>query len=247
MPDTDKANAYLSWITFKNAVDGFGQGLPNRVDRSVFPGLAGGVQYQLIAALRFFRLIEDDGRPTAALRALAVADEAERKKQLGALFRERYPVLFALDLTKTTPAELDEKMTEATGLTGTTRTKAVRFFLAGLRYLEIPVSPLLAKKQPTNGGGGGPRKHRPRNKASKPAAEAVAPAAGAPVGGTWKTIKLKRGETVTLSATADFFAMAPDDRDFLFGIVKQLEDYERTVAPSSALSGQSQTDAGGEE
>jgi hypothetical protein len=244
MPDNDKANAYVSWITFKNAIDGFGQGLPNRVDRSVFPGLAGGVQYQLIAALRFFRLVEEDGRPTPALRALAVPDEAERKKQLGALFRERYPLLFALDLTKTTPAELDEKMTEATGLTGTTRTKAVRFFLAGARYLDIPVSPLLAKKQPTNGGGV-PRKHRPR-RPPKPAPAPVPAASGAPVGGTWKTINLKRGETVTLSATADFFAMEPDDRDFLFGIVKQLEDYERKVG-ASIPSGQSQTDQGGEE
>lgn len=244
MADNDKANAYVSWITFKNAVDGFGQGLPNRVDRSVFPGLAGGVQYQLLAALRFFRLIEDDGRPTAALRSLAVPDEAERKKHFGALFRERYPLLFALDLTKTTPAELDEKMTEATGLTGTTRKKAVRFFLAGARYLDIPVSPLLAKKQPANGGSA-PRKHRAR-KAPKPAAEAIPVAAGAPAGGTWKTITLKRGETVTLSATADFFAMQPDDRDFLFGIVKQLEDYERKVE-ASIPSGQSQINMGGEE
>lgn len=243
MPDVDKTNAYVSWTTFKNAIDGFGSGLPNRVDRSVFPGLAGGVQYQLIAALRFFGLIEDDYKPSPALRRLAVPEEEERKKQLGVLFQEHYPL--DLDLTKTTPAELDERMTAITGLTGSTRKKAVRFFLAGAKYLDIPVSPLLAKKQPTNGGAARkPRRGRNKAKAGADAALQAGPFVSAATG-TAKSIKLKRDEVVTLHATADFFAMDPEDRDFLFGIVKQLEEHERKL--SAAPSGQSQTDAGREE
>ncbi|HEY6322670.1 MAG TPA: hypothetical protein VJA16_14030 [Thermoanaerobaculia bacterium] len=90
----------------------------------------------------------------------------------------------------------------------------------------------------------GPR----RQKAFTPAAleDQEQAAATRRVGGTAKSITLRHGEVVTLSATADFFAMEEEDQVFLFGILKQLKDYERKSL-SRVPSGKDQTDAGGEE
>src|SRR3989442_1209300 len=121
--------AYVAWGTVRNSLDGFSQAVPNRIDRTVFPGLSGGTQSQLLAALKFLGLITSEGKPTPALHGVAVPDEAARKKKLEAIIRDKYADLFSLDLMKTTPALLEEKMRESYNVSGSTRDKAVRFFL----------------------------------------------------------------------------------------------------------------------
>src|SRR3954447_22135036 len=148
--DTNVGAVYVGWNTFNNAIATLIQAMPNRIDRTVFPGLAGGVQGQLLTGLRFLGLIAKDGKPTDALRALAVRDEPERKKQLAKILNQSYPDLFALDLSKTTEGELREQMSKSYGVAGATTDRAMRFFIAAARYAGIPISSHVKVSAPAN-------------------------------------------------------------------------------------------------
>jgi len=209
-------------------MDNLAQGIPNRVDRSAFPGLAWGVQAQLLRGMKFLGLIDDDSNPTAALHAVAVSDEAARKEKLKVILRERYANLFALDLMKVTPAQLTEQMGVSYNVTGATRDKAVRFFLAAVEYVGIPVSRLF---KPKMGNGAAPGRRRRAGRPPKSAAitgpEATGPDA-APPGGTTRVVKLKSGGTLTVLASLDLFSLSPADRTFVFELIDRLEQYERS-------------------
>jgi hypothetical protein len=230
MADEAKAAVYVAWSTFKNALDGLAQGIPNRVDRSAFPGLAGGVQSQLLAGMKFLGLITDDHHPTKALHLVAVPDEAARKEKLAQILRDRYSELFALDLMKVTPAQLAEQMGASYSVSGATREKAIRFFLSAVEYVGIPVSRLFKSKS-GNGTASARRRRpvRPRGPVSAgdptPGAE---PGPVQPGGGTTRVVKLKSGGTLTVLASLDLFSLSPTDRTFVFELIDRLEKYERT-------------------
>lgn len=228
--DEKATAAYVAWGTVRNAIEGFVQAVPTRIDRTVFPGLSGGTQSQLLAALKFLGLITSEGKPAPALHGVAVPDEATRKKKLEAIIREKYADLFALDLIKTTPALLEEKMQESYNVSGSTRDKAVRFFLGALEYLDISVSPLFKRS-----GGNGPVVPRKRRGAAKPkgapdAGESILhdPGSAQPAG-TSRVVKLKSGGTLTVSASLDLFSLMPADRKFVFELIDRLEEYEKST------------------
>jgi Family of unknown function (DUF5343) len=245
MTEDLKQNAavYVGWASFKNALEQLSQSLPNRLDRSAFPTHPWGVQSQLLAGLRFLGLIDTEGVPTPELHQLAVPDEEERKRQLARIMRERYADLFALDLTKATPAQVSEKMGDSYRAVGDTREKAVRFFLSATDYLGIPKSPLLKSKSSANGGS--PRKKKGGKKGRAQAETLIPPAAppAIPEAGTARVFKLHTpGGELTISTKPGFLALVAADRRLIFDLMDQVEAHE-TKAPS----GQSQTNAGGEE
>src|ERR1700733_5151148 len=56
---------YVAYKTFANTLASLREsGLPDRIDRSVFPGLAGGTQSFLMSALKFMGLIIGEGTPS---------------------------------------------------------------------------------------------------------------------------------------------------------------------------------------
>lgn len=228
MADEKQAAVYVSWLTFKNALEGLVQGIPNQIDRSTFPGLSGGVQSQLFAAMKFMGLTNEDGKPTATLETLAVADEAERKEKLKQILRERYADLFALDLLKTTPNQLTETMGSSYGVSGDTRGKAVRFFLSAASYVGVPMSRLFKVPGASTVSNGAPRKKRKlspkvvgvthnledEEEEQKPS-------------GTSRAVTLRSGGTLTLAASLDLFQLTPADRNFVFELIDKLEAYEK--------------------
>jgi Family of unknown function (DUF5343) len=214
---------YVGWSTFKNAIDTLAEAMPNRIDRTVFPGLAGGVQGQLLTGLKFLGLVAEDGKPTPALLALAVRDQAERKKQIDKILRASYPELFTLDLTKTTPGELREKMGESYGVSGATLDRALRFFITAAENAGIALSAHVSKVKAANG----PASQR-RRRTAKPRIEIPALAVPPPgAGGTSKSVSLASGGTLTISASLDLFSLTPEDRKFVFTLIDQLEGYEK--------------------
>lgn len=235
IPASDETTtaAYVAWGTVRNALEGFAQAVPTRIDRTVFPGLSGGTQSQLLAALKFLGLITSGGKPTPALHGVAVPDEATRKKKLEALIRDKYAELFGLDLMKTTPALLEEKIQESYGVSGSTRDKAIRFFLGALEYLAIPVSPLFKRS-----GGNGTVVQRKRRGTARPkvatdTGEAIPHnTESAPAAGTSRVVTLKSGGTLTVSASLDLFSLIPADRKFVFELIDRLEEYERGTQTS---------------
>jgi len=214
---------YVAWLTFKNAVEQLTEHLPNRVDRSVFPSMAGGVQNQLFAALKFLGLTGDDGRPTQILRELAVSDEATRKQRLAMILRERYAALFKLDLTKTTYNELTEQMGVSYGVSGSSRKKAVRFFLTAADHVGVPLSPHLKSRGSDAGGTPTPRNRRNR---ATPKDDTKPRATPTPTGSNSREVRLKSGGTLTLTASVDFLTLDQADRDFVFKLIDDLKQYE---------------------
>jgi len=218
------AAVYVAWATFKNALDALAQFTPNQIDRSTFPGLAWSVQNQLFTGLKFMGLMDDKGKPLTALQKVAVTDEAARKRELERIVRDRYAEVFKLDLIKTTPDQLKEEMARVFSIRGDTCEKATRFFLSAVEYTGIPVSPLFKTRASANGAST-PRTRRRSANRQKPAPEPQLPPTQGQ-GGTTRSISLKSGGTLTVSATVDLFSLVPSDREFVFGVIDKLAEYE---------------------
>ena len=62
---------YVSYRTFRNFLELLKEGLPSRIDRSVWgPRYSGTTGQQLMTALKSLRLITDNGVPTQKLEEL---------------------------------------------------------------------------------------------------------------------------------------------------------------------------------
>lgn len=238
MAETEKRTAavYVSWGTFTHALEQLSQAVPpNRLDRTVFPGMAWAIQNQLFSGLRFLGLMDDKNRPTADLEALATTDEVAKKAKLGEILRNRYADLFALDLKKTTPGELAQKMSDSYGANGDTREKAVRFFLNAAEYVGIELSPLFEQSKKSNNSSlntRSPRKKPPRRPRSSNSISDDPTLVNNNVG-TSKTIKLQSGGTLTLVGTLDLFSLNPADRKFVFELIDKLDQYNTDTQAKS--------------
>jgi hypothetical protein len=134
---------YSSYKTFGTFLERLGPDLPNRVDRSVLGHMSGANQYQLLAALRYLRLVSQAGVVTERLRDLVKADGASRQDILRRLITEAYPFLFeGFDLKRATMHEIEVRFAAA-GASGDTIRRCVSFFLGVARDCGIQLSPFL--------------------------------------------------------------------------------------------------------
>lgn len=203
---------YVPFRTFLAALETLERGCPNQLDRSVWPSSSGAIQGQLLGAFRFLGLMDENHSPTAALAEL-VTKRAARREVLRALIERNYRTLVALDLARTSPRQLDEAIRQF-GLSGATHRKAVSFFLQAAQFAGLPLSVLLKAKTRTAAFG--------RKRAAPPASSAAETAA-APVA---KTVRLRGGGTLTVTASLDLFALAGEDRQLVFDLIDRLQEYE---------------------
>jgi hypothetical protein len=140
------------------------QGVPSRVDRSVLTRFSGVVGAQLMHALRFLGLIEDDGRPTQRLNELVNAHGAGRwPETLLELLREEYAPMFAIELETATPSHFNGAFRKAFPAADAVVQKCVTFFLYAANDAGVKISGRVLK-------GRKPRSLTPpRRKAAKPA------------------------------------------------------------------------------
>ncbi len=237
MADDSVAAVYVGWTTFNNSIENLAHGIPNQIDRSTFPGLSGGVQSQLLSGFKFLGLMTADNKPTQALISLAVPDEKARKEALKTILQEKYAALFALDLGKTTPNQLNETMGASYGVTGDTKEKAVRFFLSAAQHVGIHLSRFLLKAQPGSPAVNGNRPARPRRTASKSKSGSANndDATQNPLQpGTSRSVELRSGGVLTISATLDLFSLSAEDRKFVFELIDDLEKYAKEVGSPPA-------------
>lgn len=231
MADEEKrAAVYVSWSTFKNSLDQLAKGMPSRIDRSVFTGLAWNVQSQLFAGLKFLGLLKGEDEPTPTLDDLVKGTEEERKAKLRKVIEEKYSELIAIDLTKATRAHFEEELGRLYGVSGDTREKAARFFLSAASYVGIPLSSFIAPPKdgspaPRRVRSGAPRRSQRKSNGTPATPPLSAPSTPAAPSGTSKSIELTSGGTLTLSATLDLFALNSEDRKFVFELIDKLDGY----------------------
>jgi hypothetical protein len=221
--------AYLPFKTFLSAIETLEHGLPKKIDRTIWRSQSGITQSQIMMALRFFGLLNDQDEPTAALQRL-VDQKDKRKEMVGSLLRHSYRSIIEHDLTKMTPKMLDEAMEEY-NVSGDTKRKAVAFFLRAAKFAEVPMHPLLAAQIRNTAGAGKRRKKA----AAKPSMKGhyvaniggVAGVAHDSPRGSTKTVRMSGGGYITLSISADPFTLPAEERQFVFDLIDKLQKYQR--------------------
>ncbi len=140
---------YLSYVTFKSTIQGLALDgkIPRQIDHSVFPTLSGSTRKTVIAALRFFDLIEDSGAPTERLVKLVHADEPQWKEFLEVLLTDRFPEQINV-LPDASPKSLRDSFAGSFGRIGASLVEpSVRFLVAAARDAGIPVSGRLTQRK----------------------------------------------------------------------------------------------------
>jgi hypothetical protein len=235
MDENKKATVpYLPFKTLLGVLDSLdSHGMPNKIDRSVFPSQSGVMQGQIMSALRFFDLIDDLGNPAKELESLA-SEKDKRQENLKPLLTKHYHDVIKIDLTKASPSQLDQAF-DAYGIGGDTKKKAKSFFIKAAQFVGLPLSPLITRKTRSSSG---PR--RKRNTSAKAnveepqsnGAERSTPASS----GMNKTITLRSGGELTLSLSVNLFDLQGNERNFVFGLIDQIQDYEKGSSKPQPLS-----------
>lgn len=236
---SDKATLSAAYIPFKTLLTALNylreHGVPNVIDKTVFPTMSGVVQSQTISALRFLNLINDTGIPSDRLKEL-VANEDMQPGLIAAVLEGAYPDLFAGNLAGMSPSQFDNIFTAETyGVTGDTLTKAKTFFLKAAEYAKVPLSSHLTRRSRKSST----RKKRvavPKGKEHNSGGQSSTATttntgqntSGQTTTGEHKTtVNLSNGGSLTLSLTVNILELRGNDRKFVFDLIDKIEAYEK--------------------
>lgn len=116
--------------------------MPAVIDRGLLSKRSGSEQSALIATMKWFGLIDENGAPTQLLRDYIAADEETAPTMLNQMVRQSYSAVtdgtFALESATTNM--LAEKFREYE-ISGSTLSKSISFFLSAAKDGGIVVSP----------------------------------------------------------------------------------------------------------
>jgi hypothetical protein len=141
---------YVSYRTFQNFLVNMKHEMPARIDRSYWDtaSVSGSTGTQLLAALRFFGLVDIDNVPTPRLRQLAASEGSRRSELLRQIGGESYDfILKSLDMKSATYQQLTECFQHNCQLTGDVSRKCIKFFILYANAAEIPLSSYITKKK----------------------------------------------------------------------------------------------------
>lgn len=138
------------YIAYKTLQTLFGDlkvhGLPPQIDRSVLTRFSGGVQGQVMIALRVLGLVDDKNVPTQKLASLVDAHETDRyQAAIKSLVEETYPYVLSIDLASATPSMFTKAFSEATGAGEESLRKCRAFFLSAARDAGITIGSRIEK------------------------------------------------------------------------------------------------------
>jgi hypothetical protein len=160
---------YVAFRTFLNFLDWLHEaGVPTRIDRSFWgERLSGAYGFQLMAALHFLHLIDDDNKPKPELETMAL-DLDRRKATLRERLEESYAdAIGAINLEKATHGELEDRF-RIYDIAGETLRKALVFFIHAAGYAGMPLSAHITKKtRGMRGNGAKKRGHPAKRKSSQ--------------------------------------------------------------------------------
>ena len=219
---------YVSFKTFQSGVQALRHhGLPGKIDRSVWASKSGADQAALLSAFRFLGLIGPDGITQPPLEMLAKAGEAtaEEKNILRGVLNHAYADLFKENLETLTPAQFSEAIGKY-GSQGSTRDRAMRFFVKAAAFCDIKMSGRLTarKTRSVNARGNGANAQR---KGRKPEDDTPNPPQDTQGASAMKVIKLPGAQGVlVLSGTFNLFELAGSERELVFNIIDSMKDFE---------------------
>lgn len=139
---------YISLATLKSLVQKLKETtVPPRIDGSVLKNYAGSTAAQLTAALRYLKLIQDNGTTTPMLIKLVNAyDTPQWSEVMHSVMQPAFdPIVHDLPLAKATYGMLREKFTEW-GAEGEVLDKCVRFFESAMTESGVQLSPLILNR-----------------------------------------------------------------------------------------------------
>ncbi|AAW40026.1 DUF5343 domain-containing protein [Dehalococcoides mccartyi] len=152
---------YVSYRTFLNFLLGLQEAIPSRLDRSFWGDKwSGSTGTQLMAALRFLGLADNEGMPREKLRRLVDAKGEDRTLILRQIALEGYEFVFnsSADPESLTYAQLEELFHNSFKVADDVVRKCIKFFLGLAEDADIPISPFVTKKSRTARSGAGTKK-----------------------------------------------------------------------------------------
>lgn len=219
------AAAYIPWKSLITSTQVLEQGLPRRLDRSVFTTFSGSMRSWLISAYYFLGFIDSAGNVQESLREW-VGNADKRPQMMLAILRAKYPALMTLAAEPGTPQQM-QKAFEVLGVTGTTAQRSIKFFIDACDFAGVPV-PASWKKvrlsfkstrssQARRGSGitgnaGRAAKQEKDDDDDEPR-------------GPGETVHLRSGGKVTMIIDANLMRLSSADRDWLFGLIDQFQQY----------------------
>ncbi len=142
---------YISYRLFRNFLERLQQGIPARIDRSYWEReglLSGSSGTQLMAALRYLNLIDENGRPQERLKPLVFATGPQKTALLREIARESFSFALegSLDPQNATYAQLEELFSEKFQLNGQLSRKCLKFFCEISNDSGLQLSPFITKR-----------------------------------------------------------------------------------------------------
>jgi len=218
--DTAIAAPYLPFKTFLGSLDPFSQGIPPKIDRTLW-NQSGFVQGLIMNAYRYFHLVDANDKPTPQFQQLVKSKNESRKAEVKKLIEIGYPEIVAMhDLATMTPKMLDE-LIEKYKVTGETKKKAVTFFLQAAKFAEMPLSNFLSERIRSTSG----TRRRPATVSTASNRVTTSTASGVANTNT-KRLYLASNGIVEMTISYDPFAISKDDRDFVFELIDKLQKYD---------------------
>jgi hypothetical protein len=224
MAKDERTPPYLPFRSFMTALDHLAQATPNVITKEVFPDHSGLLQGQVISALKFFDLVDEHGIPKGDTleRLASQRDINQRRVNLRPLLKISYADIIKLDLPRVTPSQLDTAFAKY-GVSGDTKKKAKTFFVKAAKFAGLNLSPLLMRKgrAPLSSRKRSSTPHLPYSNPKE--VRSRSDENGAPT--TSKTIRLKSGVILTVTAIGNLLDLDGGDRELVFGIMDQLKSH----------------------
>ena len=100
---------YVPYRTFRTFLEFLQDGIPARIDRSVWGSrFSGSSGTQLMTTFKVLGLMDENGFPTQILEELVFAEGENRRELIKSLLRSYYTPVFQLDLTRATKGQFHE-------------------------------------------------------------------------------------------------------------------------------------------
>jgi hypothetical protein len=156
---------YISFQTLKTvAKDMKEHGIPSRIDRTVFSNLSGGTVGQLLPALKFLKLIDDAGQPTAHLESLVTSIGSDAwQPSLSKVIQQAYAPLFSMNLESASPGQFNEQFRKLYPGTDDVSRKSKTFFLNAAQDAGLKISAYITKGTKPRSGPPKARKAKSQN------------------------------------------------------------------------------------